>query len=281
MKKVDLRDSIISFLMESKANNSFMRGLIKFYLKNFPIYFNGFWYFLNESNYGLVPQILSGNFEEHNFSVIKKILKKGDVAVDVGAHIGLYSLFFSELVGEKGEVHSFEPDNNNLKLLLKNIRLNRLDNIYPQKIAIADNKGTAKFYLSSKTNWDHRLINPPGEKRKFLKVKKDKLDNIFRNKKIDFVKIDVQGFEGKCLNGMVNLIKKSKDFVLFIEFWPKGLKEAGTKPERFLKNIESLGFKIYEVNGKGETLVSLKDMKMFLDLNEYDHADLLCIKKGS
>ena len=261
-------------------NNRFVRGLTKIYLKYFPVYFNGFWYYLNEGNYGLVPQIVGGNFESNNFQTIKSYLKDGDHVVDVGAHVGLYSLYFSKLVGEEGKVYSFEPEINNFKLLLKNIKLNHLNNIYPKKIAISDRKGVGKLYLSQKSNWDHRLFNPKDEKRNIVNVKKNKLDNIFHNKRIDFVKIDVQGLEEKCLDGMSNLIIESRNLVLFIEFWPNGLREAGSKPEKFIKKIKSFGFKIYRVEEDSVGLISLKNFKKLLNLPGYDHVNLLCIKNS-
>ena len=64
-------------------------------------------------------------------ALVKRIVRNGDIVVDIGAHIGYYTLIFARLVGPKGKVFAFEPEPNNFNLLIKNIKINGYKNIIP------------------------------------------------------------------------------------------------------------------------------------------------------
>lgn len=96
----------------------------KFYLTFFPIPVNDYWLFTETKHMGIVPQILTGSFERYSTKILCKIIKPGWIIYDIGANIGYYTILFSKLTGMKGKVYSFEPDQDNCRLLQKNIKLN-------------------------------------------------------------------------------------------------------------------------------------------------------------
>jgi hypothetical protein len=69
---------------------------------------------------------------------------------------------------------------------------------------------------------------------------------------VDLVKIDVQGHEGHVLAGMTNLLRYAPDITILLEFWPEGLRNAGTRPEDLLGGLEAAGLNLFELAGKGE-----------------------------
>lgn len=195
-------------------------------------------------------QVISRLIKKHGFYdkkgslIIKNALKKGDVFVDVGAHIGYFSLMAALKIGNRGCVFAFEPAPVNFHLLLRNINLNKFQNITAIRKAVFDKKKKINLYFSKTNTGDHRVFDS-GDNRNFLKIEAINLDDFFdkRNERIDFIKIDVQGSEIKVLEGMKKILKKEK-LKMFIEFWPYGIKMNGDDPKRLLDLILKNGFKI-------------------------------------
>lgn len=115
------------------------RGLGRFYLikkihKILIIFFNpieiqGHKMFIEPAD-GL-EFLIKPHHEEFETEIFKKEIKKGDTVLDLGAHIGYYTLLAAKLVGEKGKVFAFEPEPTNFALLKKNIKINNHQNVIP------------------------------------------------------------------------------------------------------------------------------------------------------
>lgn len=193
----------------------------------FPLY--RFFYFLYKSQ------------EKDEISFFRKKIKKGMVVVDVGANIGFYTKLFSKLVGTSGKVYAFEPDKKNFKHLKDACR--NLKNVKLLNAAVGERNGTLRLYESNSLNVDH-VTYKTNEKRSSYPIKVLSLDKFFSNKKIDFVKIDTQGFEYNVLLGMDNLLKNNRNIMIFCEFQKIYLKRAGVSPEYVLKFLRHHRFKI-------------------------------------
>jgi FkbM family methyltransferase len=86
-----------------------------------------------------------GTYEKEKALFFSKLVQKGDVVFDVGAHTGYYTLLVSRLVGSKGKVYSFEPVARNIEYLKKHIKLNNCNNIEIIKAAITNHSGMVYF----------------------------------------------------------------------------------------------------------------------------------------
>ena len=75
---------------------------------------------------------------------------------------------------------------------------------------------------------------------------------------VDLVKMDVQGFEGHVLRGMETTLRQPGRLVMLMEFWPFGLKSAGTSAEEVLERLERASLQLFELTTKG-TLIPLVD----------------------
>lgn len=191
--------------------------------------------------------ILRKEYEKVETKLFKKILKKGNIFVDVGANFGYYSLLASRKVGKKGKVFAFEPDPYNFEVLKKNIELNNFKNVVCVNKAVVDKEKTFYFYISYDLLGDQNFIKDVSRKRVLVKGKP--LDMYFgRKKKVDIVKVDVQGAEEMVIKGMEKTIGANPKMKILIEFCPEWIEKNGLKPMNFLKLINRLHLSIFFVD---------------------------------
>jgi len=225
---------------------------------------------------------ITGIHEPLETAIVKKQIKKGDVVLDIGANIGYYTLIFSRLVGKMGRVYAFEPDPCSYALLKKNVEINECSNVVLLQKAVSNKSVKIKLYLCEYNSMDHRIYDSH-DNRKFVEIDAIKLDDYFKNyhKKINFIKMDIQGSEGVAVQGMSYLLKKNKTVKIITEFWPTALKKAKTQPKDFLNSLSKQGFKFFDVN---EQKMKIKPITVAEVLKTYDieneevFTNLLCIK---
>ncbi len=97
--------------------------------------------------------LLTGIHEPRTTNLVKRILNKGMVVIDLGANIGYYALMESSIVGNSGVVYAIEPVAKNFQMLSKSILENNFNNIKTFNTSISDKIGTAKFFLTDASNW--------------------------------------------------------------------------------------------------------------------------------
>jgi FkbM family methyltransferase len=143
--------------------------------------------------------------------------KEGDVVIDVGAAFGIYTMIASKKVGPKGKVVAIEPQPEIFKLLNCNIKLNKLFNVVPLNYATYSTATKLKLYSNYSVISERPGKNNPG----FLEVSGNTLDYLISQveevKKINWIKIDVEGAEFEVLKGATGILSKSTDISLLIE----------------------------------------------------------------
>lgn len=192
--------------------------------------------------------LLEGSYEKEETQLIKGLLKRDMVFVDIGANIGYYSLLASKSCKV---IYSFEPDPRNFLMLMKNIRLNNYTNIYLFNKAVLDNNNPISFYMDSKNFGGSSFAETnPEEVGGKISIKPIRLDDIFIDSKIDLIKIDVQGAEERVIKGAINTIKNNPNIKIIMEFCPYGIRQVGDNPENLLNLLDELGFsmKVIEEN---------------------------------
>lgn len=178
--------------------------------------------------------ILRSGHEELTTEMFKKVVKEGDIVVDLGANIGYFSLLAARLVGNRGKVYAFEPEPVNYSLLLKNIELNEYANIVPVPRAVSNVSGRVKLFLDDKDTGAHTIY--PHGRGESIEVQSVTLDEFFedREQRIDVIKMDIEGAELAALSGMERVIKGNENLKMFIEFYPPGIRRRGDPPEEFI-----------------------------------------------
>lgn len=171
--------------------------------------------------------------------------------LDIGANIGYYSRFFANSVGVNGNIIAFEPDKTNFNHLKKNVK--DFNNIEIVNKAVGERTGIVKLYQSKELNVDHQTYDS-GEDREVVNVEMIAVDDLVgNNKQVDFIKIDIQGYDFFALKGMEKTIKNSSRIAIFGEFWPYALNKAGVKPKDYIDFLKDMGFKLQIFNLEKET----------------------------
>lgn len=98
---------------------------------------------------------INGIYEPLETEVVGREVSAGDVVVDIGAHIGYYTLMLARIVGPCGKVYAFEPDPENFTLLQRNVKENGYRNVVLLQKAVSDRNGSATLYLSDDNSGDH------------------------------------------------------------------------------------------------------------------------------
>src|ERR671918_403820 len=152
--------------------------------------------------------------------------KQGDIVVDIGAHMGRYTIIASKRVGTNGKVVAIEAHPGNFEMLNRNIKLNQLANVIPLNYAVYSKETKIKLYLpeeeSGYTIYNTIMSNRAGTEDKFVDVNAQTVDyllelNQIKEELINWIKIDVEGAEFEVLKGATNVLSKSKDIALLIE----------------------------------------------------------------
>ena len=227
---------------------------------------------------------LNGIYGEFETEIVKNEIKPNDVVLDVGAHIGYFTLLFAKLVGSEGKVFSFEPEPKNFELLTKNIEINNYENVITESKIVSDKNKTCTLYTFETSSGANRIYKPNENINvKPIEVDSISLDEYFKNseflKRIKFVKIDVEGAELLVLKSMKSIFQNNNNIKLLLEFNPKFLLEIGSKSSDFFNLLHSESFSIFFIDGKNHKLIPLNsDTELDPKLFENDVVNLFCKK---
>jgi FkbM family methyltransferase len=156
--------------------------------------------------------------------------KEGDIVVDIGAHMGRYTIPSAKSVGVSGKVIAVEAHPYNFGILQHNLKLNKLTNVSALNRAVYSKKANLKLYLpdedlgytmhhSLMTNYLSTKYNNEIE-RKYVEVEADTLDNLLKNSGIttvNWIKIDVEGAEYEVLKGAREILSTNKPISILVE----------------------------------------------------------------
>ena len=195
-------------------------------------------------------------------------VKPGMTVVDIGANQGLYTLLFARLAGPGGRVLAFEPDDLLHGALAANVEFNRADRVTLYPVALGSKRGEMTLYRSLLNSGDNRLAARSAEgsgPRDTVQVRIERLDEVLGGEAIDFIKMDVQGWEMEVFRGMQALLDSPANATLaiYFEYWPQGLRDAGSEPEEPLEFLANNGFTVHSLAGH-ETGAAVDDPAAFV-----------------
>ncbi len=228
--------------------------------------------------------IISGGPEKLTTEVFKKVIKEGDVVLDLGANVGYYTLLAARLVGKEGKVYAFEPEPTNYSLLLKNIELNEYNNVVAVQKAVSNVTGKIKFFLDKKDTGAHTTYQPDGN-REFIDVESVTMDDFFKDKDhpINFIKLDIEGAEMAALAGMERIIRENEDLKMFVEFYPLAIKRTGDTPGEFARKLlEDYHFSIQAIGEytKDKKYLRINNVAELMKLCQGGKTANLLLEKG-
>lgn len=148
-------------------------------------------------------------FDVDQLKEIKKYIPNHAVILDIGTNIGNHTIFFAkECYANK--IYSFEPTEKTFSILTKNLQINHLEELVDAKnIALGDQKTKADVICVDEKNCGGNKVNKNSDGTVIMET----LDNLSIKEKIDFIKIDVEGFEYEVLKGGMTTIDKNRPYI--------------------------------------------------------------------
>lgn len=218
------------------------------YHDNEPAYFNGY------QNCIICTEMRNGKiWEKHMHDVFEKYVNKDSIVIEGGCHIGTHTIKLGKLAKH---VHAFEPLPSSRDKLMDNIEMNELNNVTVHSEGLSDSHDKVCFEWTAPGNPGFSgLINNPVSKPSYVPSLSEKIEvqlvtiDSLNFDKVDFIKLDIEGYEELAIKGAINTIKKFKP-IITLESWALG---HGRVDFEFTKdkfsNLLDLGYTITYIQG--------------------------------
>lgn len=239
--------------IEWYINSNSVQRHRKNYLKR--IHRNGFVFELDLKNYVDQWIYLTGFFERADYLEVLEAVSQnpGSVVFDVGAQIGFYTLGLARTVGAIGSVHAFEPNPASFKRLRQHVSANGSKNVILNQVALGEAKVKKALLAPTCFNTGGATLLPIPLPDSWgltsFEVQIMPLDEYCeqnRIQRLDFVKIDCEGYEPFVLQGAKNALRTWRPRLL-VEFNPNFLTYAGWTAKSFLELLTRLNYKVFRL----------------------------------
>lgn len=220
----------------------------------------------------------------NELAMLKSVILPGHTILDIGAHIGTFSIPFALFVGNTGKIYSFEPNIENFKILSKNILENKLnDIIYPSNSIVSCLKNTFTAHITNPKNSGTYYFLPSAISQE-SDIAITHIDEWISEKaeKIipDLIKIDVEGAELLVLQSCIKTISKSLP-ILYIEIVEDHLQKFNHSAQDIENLLKPLGYKFYKnIGSRNSNDDSFSPTQLSNIINGGRFFDLLAIHKS-
>lgn len=203
-------------------------------------------------------QFFFGTYEPEVRAVIKSTLRPGGVAIDVGANVGWHAVLMAQIVGDRGHVLAIEPNPSVRQQLHRNISLNRMSQTQVISCAMVDKPGEVSFFGPEQAHADsgngHIVSgnNITENDPTIYRVDGIRLDDVVAQaqlKRVDLIKIDIEGFEWLALLGARDTIVSFRPVIIF-EFNKEYIPRCGANVADFENFFRGNGYDLFSL-GRG------------------------------
>jgi FkbM family methyltransferase len=218
--------------------------------------------------------IYCGDFEQREREFLRAFLKPGDVFIDVGANIGLFTLIAAHRVGPAGQVYALEPCSVAYQRLLASVRLNHFDHVSCHKLALSDRVGQSVMTISLDGFDAWNSLGQPSAGGSFAVETVDckTLDAFAQAHNlvgcVTMIKIDVEGWEDRVLVGGREMLSRKDAPVLQVEFTDQNAQLTGSSCKQLYHTLEDLGYQMFIYDAKSKRLIPdpLRESYPYLNL---------------
>jgi FkbM family methyltransferase len=246
-------------------NNQFILNIYRFVVKGLTtqsglrkIKTFGVEIFVDASDHSMVPGLLNGTYEKHEIAWLRKNLKAGDVFIDVGANVGLYSNIASKIVGKNGIVIAIEATPSTAEILKQNLTLNESTNVEVVQAAATNRAGVVQIYTSGLIGCNSIVSKPELQDFETVDVEARTLNEIILSRKLNkvsMIKLDIEGAEMATLEGADEILKRYNPKLL-LEFNASFLRANKFDPEILLNRLHGMFESVRFVREKDGALMS-------------------------
>lgn len=207
----------------------------------------------------------SGAFEPIEAYLVRYLLRPGMIVIDAGANVGQYTMIAAVEVGRHGEVHSFEPVPKNFRRLVDHVIENGLaTEVRTNMVALWHRAGTVRLNLGSDEigNDGGYMIGIPSEAVDTVPSPSVRLDDYVAEnelKRVDFIKMDIEGAEWYALQGATTVLTRWRPTML-MEINRLKCRALGYEPERISEFLQQYGYLTWVVGQSPETCRSLSSL---------------------
>jgi FkbM family methyltransferase len=211
--------------------------------KGIGVLINNFKVWLPARYYKYFPK----NYEQENFAFFKKHSKPGMTTLDIGAHFGLFAVFFQKT--SNGVVYAFEPTKATLQVLKETVRINKCsDKVHIIEMAVDKEAGSANFFINQAVGGrGNTLVKDAklGMTSSSYVVKVTSVDLFVKEKgiEVDCMKIDAEGAELGVLKGASETILKRKPLIL-LSIHPEPIQSRGDSLAEIWDLLQQYGYRV-------------------------------------
>jgi len=199
--------------------------------------------------------------EKEATMVMQDFIEPGDILLEAGANIGYYVLLESTILSGNGAIYAVEPEPTNVSLLKSNIALNSLETeVDVYQLAFSNTEGELPLYVTQNANL-HSFVKPEKGEYHTLNIPVTTIDIFMRDKPdINFIRMDIEGYECKVVDGMNTFLNSSGRKKLFIELHPQLV--SGDEMRHLLSRLYDSGFNLYKLISRDTYIRSLLGQTM-------------------
>lgn len=207
----------------------------------------------------MLQALAAGEFYEPEVSYfITNVLEEGDTFIDVGGHVGYFSLLAAHAVGAEGHVYTFEPEPRNASHIREHIALNGLGNVELFEEAVGDQEGEAELHVNADNTgghalWDvgeHPFNSRSREHHEVKTVRRGTLGQLLAataGQRVRLVKVDAEGSEHRVLKGAMLLLMARKVPYVICEINEFALQQMGTSGRGMRAFMQACGYGCYRM----------------------------------
>lgn len=195
---------------------------------------------LNPSDYAYKYSYFFGEYEPAITQQIRKHVKPGMTAFDLGANLGWYTTMIAELVGDSGFVHGFEPTPRTFSRLKQNIELNGLNQrVRINQLALGDSEGPVSMSLEDGMPDGHAAVSNESDGYQVEQITLDRYLSEQKIESVDFLKVDIEGSELGMFKGAERLFNQEKLPIMVVEMALDTTVSFGYTPKELIEYLDS------------------------------------------
>jgi FkbM family methyltransferase len=196
--------------------------------------------------------LFRGDFELDEICFVGAYLRPGDVVVDAGANVGVYTVVAAQRVGARGRVYSFEPTPRTFRRLTENVSLNRFENVVCSQLGLSDAPELLELRVSADGLDAWNSFGTPAHEGVFSgeAVSVTAFNGYAREVglcpgDVTLMKIDVEGWEERVLAGASDFLAHPNGPALVVETNDSAARSAGSSAEAILRTLRGFGYSLF------------------------------------